>query len=200
MKASPEEQAEIRARVGALIVGLIITLAATSIGNSYLDGQIGKAEREGRLYEVETYKNIQLVLGYLRILAFLVAIALGSYLGIMYTGVPEGPILPVLVFLLAFWAGLRFPALALLYPAAAVGDLLASRGIPPEEELSLTLRGLRRRLGERGLILQLPAVELPLLLAGSLALGGLGVGPALPALATALLGLHLLAIVRTKGK
>jgi hypothetical protein len=198
MRANPEEQAEIRSRFGALIVGLIIVIAATSIGHSYLGGQISKAEP----YTKETYETIQSVLGYMRVLAFMVAIALGAYLGIMYTRVPSPglPLLSLLVFLPALWAGLRLPALALLYPAAAAGDLLASRGVPPEEELSLTLRRLRGRLGEKGMALQLLAVELPFLLAGSLGLSALGLNPALPALATAFLSLHLLATAKVKAR
>jgi len=188
MRASDEERGELRSRFGAIIVGLVIVVIASQIGVSYLGGKKSEAKEN---YEKEMYNTLITVFGWVRTVGVIVAIATGSYTGLMYS--PVAFPFALLLFLAAFGLGAVLRPLLYLYPFSCAADLLGSTRIPTEREHSVTLRWLRRRLGIKGLLAQ-AGLEASFFLGCSYLLLLLGIGEAMFCLASALLALHLLAI------
>jgi hypothetical protein len=188
MRASDEERGELRSRFGAIITGLVIVIIVSQIGVSYCSGKKSEAKEN---YEKDMYDTLITVFGWVRTIGVIVAIATGSYTGLMYS--PVAFPFALLLFLAAFGLGAVLRPLIYLYPFSCTADLLGSTGIPVEREHSVTLRWFRRRLGAKGLLAQ-AALEASFFLGCSYLLLLSGIGEAAFCLASALLVLHLLAI------
>jgi hypothetical protein len=195
MRASDEERGELRSRFGAIITGLVIVAVAGQVGISYVGGKkAGLKDPQHNLEENaawEMYSTLQDIFGWVRTIGIVVAIATGSYTGLMYS--PVAFPFALLLFLAAFGLGAVLRPLIYLYPFSCTADLLGSTGIPVEREHSVTLRWFRRRLGAKGLLAQ-AALEASFFLGCSYLLLLSGIGEAAFCLASALLVLHLLAI------
>jgi hypothetical protein len=195
MRASDEERGELRSRFGAIIVGLVIVIVASQIGVSYCGGRKAALKNPQTNPEEnaawEMYSTLQDVFGWVRTVGIIVAIATGSYTGLMYS--PATFPFALLLFLAAFGLGAFLRPLLYLYPFSCAADLLESTRIPMEGEHSVTLRWFRRRLGAKGFLAQ-AALEASFFLGCSYLLVLSGIGEAVFCLGSALLALHLLAI------